>query len=60
VDAQLAHLLDESAIRQLLARYSRAIDRRDYELLRSCYHPDAVDEHGGADLLRRLGPPRSA
>jgi ketosteroid isomerase-like protein len=49
MDAQLAHLLDESAIRQLLARYSRAIDRRDYDLLRSCYHPDAVDEHGVYD-----------
>jgi hypothetical protein len=49
VDAQLQRLVDESAIRRLLACYSRAIDRRDYELLRSCYHPDAIDEHGVYD-----------
>ena len=24
-------------------RYCRGVDRRDYELIRSCYHPDAID-----------------
>jgi ketosteroid isomerase-like protein len=46
VDEQLQRLLDESAIRTVLARYARAIDRLDWDLLRSCYHPDATDEHG--------------
>lgn len=44
----LQHLIDESAIRSVLARYSRAIDRLDWDLLRSCYHPDAIDAHGDA------------
>jgi hypothetical protein len=37
---------DERAIRQVLLRYSRGIDRRDAELVRSCYHEDATDSHG--------------
>lgn len=42
----LADLRAERAIRQVLARYCRGIDRRDLALVRSCYHEDAVDEHG--------------
>jgi hypothetical protein len=45
-DPGLHRLLDEADIRRVLQRYSRAIDRMDWELLRSCYHPGAVDEHG--------------
>lgn len=33
-------------ILDVLARYARGIDRLDRELVVSCYHPDAVDEHG--------------
>lgn len=33
-------------IRDCLYRYSRGIDRCDIELVRSCYHPDATDDHG--------------
>lgn len=39
-------LLDRDAIRQVLARYCHAADRCDEELLRTCYHPDALDRHG--------------
>jgi ketosteroid isomerase-like protein len=46
-DAILRRLLDESEIRTVLARYARGIDRRDWEMVRSCYHPDATDAHGG-------------
>jgi hypothetical protein len=46
MDPQLRRLLDEAAMRDVLARYARAIDRMDWPLLRSCYHPGAVDEHG--------------
>lgn len=47
VDEPLASLLAERAIRQVVMRYCRAIDRMDEELLRSCYHPDATEDHGG-------------
>ena len=45
-DAALSALLDKQALHELAMRYSRAIDRRDPELLASVYHPDAHDEHG--------------
>lgn len=63
----LQTLADERAVRQVLLRYCRGVDRLDAELVRSCYHPDATDEHGsfagGVDeyvawafrLLRRYG-----
>ena len=39
-------LHDEMSIRAVLLRYCRGIDRCDAELLRSCYHEDAFDDHG--------------
>ena len=42
----LGDLLDRAAIREVLVRYCRAADRCDEELLRSCYHQDALDRHG--------------
>ena len=32
-------------IRQVLATYSRGVDRWDAEILKSVYHPDAIDKH---------------
>ena len=46
MQAALRRLLDEEAIKKVHLRYCRGIDRRDWELLRSCYHPDALDDHG--------------
>lgn len=46
LDPRLQRLLDEAEIREVMCRGARAIDRLDMELLRSCYHPDAVDDHG--------------
>jgi len=34
------------AIHQVLMRYCRGVDRGDVELLRSVYHPGAIDRHG--------------
>lgn len=45
-DRRLARLLDERDIRDVLARYCRGIDRRDLDLVRTCFHPDATDDHG--------------
>jgi hypothetical protein len=39
-------LVHRMAIYDVVARYCRGIDRMDAELVRSCYHPDATDEHG--------------
>jgi len=41
-----AHLEERAEIYDVLMRYCRGIDRLDEELVRSCYHPDAVDNHG--------------
>jgi hypothetical protein len=44
--ARLERMADEHEIRAVYYRYCRGIDRRQYDLVRSCYHPDAIDEHG--------------
>ena len=46
VDDRLELLLAERAIARVLCTYSRAADRYDLELMRSCYWPDATDDHG--------------
>ena len=46
MDNAVQELLDKQALYELVLRYSRAVDRCDEEMLRSVYHPDAVDEHG--------------
>lgn len=37
---------DTDAIRQVIYTYCRGIDRRQMDIVRSCYHPDATDHHG--------------
>ncbi len=39
-------LLDRQEILDCLMRYSRGVDRLDRDLLLSCYHEDAIDDHG--------------
>lgn len=46
MEAELAELLARREIEDVVLRYCRGIDRMDRELVRSCYHPDASDEHG--------------
>ena len=43
---RLQRLADTQEIHEVLLRWCRGIDRGDEELMRSAYHPDAVDEHG--------------
>ena len=38
---------DRYQIEQALRRYCRGVDRGDAELIRSVYHDDATDDHGG-------------
>ncbi|MER7278740.1 nuclear transport factor 2 family protein [Dactylosporangium sp. NPDC000244] len=42
-------MTDEDAIRAVVCRYCRGIDRLDMELVRSCYHPGGIDHHTGFD-----------
>ena len=39
-------LEDRAAIGDLMARYARAVDRREWEAVRATYFPDAYDDHG--------------
>jgi hypothetical protein len=43
---ELQRLVDEAAIRKLLGTYCRGIDRREPDIVRSVFHPDAYDDHG--------------
>jgi hypothetical protein len=45
-DDRLEPLLAERAIERVLHEYCRGIDRMDRDLVRACYHDDAVDTHG--------------
>lgn len=45
-DAIIEELWAREQIRDCLYRYSRGIDRYDVDLVRSCYHADAVEAHG--------------
>ncbi len=45
-DPEIQKFIEESAIRNLLDKYPRAVDRQDHELLASLFHPDAIDDHG--------------
>ena len=44
---QLADMYAKHQIREVLTRYARGVDRGDANLMSSCYHPDAIEEHGG-------------
>ena len=52
-------LADIREITDVIYRYARGVDRRDLELVRACFHPDAYDDHGAIsgnvdELLRQI------
>ena len=49
VDKMAAEMADREAIRDVMMRYARAIDRIDMALLRSVYWEEAADNHGNYD-----------
>jgi hypothetical protein len=54
----LTECADRASIEKVLGLYCRAIDRLDVELLRSVYHPDAIDDHGAMCLNAHEFAPR--
>lgn len=44
---EIKTLLDKQAISELVFNYSRAVDRKDFALLRTLYTDDGFDDHGG-------------
>ena len=45
-DDELAVLLAERAITRVIQRYARAVDARDFEAVRACFHADARVHYG--------------
>jgi predicted SnoaL-like aldol condensation-catalyzing enzyme len=45
-ETSLDELVARDSLRRLVTLYSRAVDRRDFKLLRSLYHDDAFEQHG--------------
>jgi SnoaL-like domain len=39
-------IADRMAIQDVMYRWCRSVDRLDFELMRSLFHPDAIDDHG--------------
>lgn len=51
--ATVEESVDTVALQRLVASYCHGIDRRDFALVRSLYHDDAIDDHGA---MFRGGP----
>ena len=45
-DAALRALADRAAIRDVLLRYARGVDRRDWPLVAACFTPGAAADYG--------------
>jgi ketosteroid isomerase-like protein len=53
---EVERLVAEAEIRSVISRYGQGTDRRDYDQVRDCYHPDAVHVRGdfegsGAEIV---------
>lgn len=46
IETMVRELYDRQKIREVVTNYCRGVDRMDRDLLLSCYHPDAIDDHG--------------
>jgi|SRR6185369_7930740 ketosteroid isomerase-like protein len=46
IDQQIAEMLAEREIRNAILRYARGVNRKDWDLMASVYHEDAVEDHG--------------
>ncbi|MGI9623082.1 MAG: nuclear transport factor 2 family protein [Acidimicrobiales bacterium] len=46
IEPSSEELAAKDAIRDVVMRYCRGVDRLDVELLKTCYHSDSYDDHG--------------
>jgi hypothetical protein len=46
LERAMRELLDRQAIHQVMLRYGRGLDRIDNALAKSCYWPEATEDHG--------------
>jgi hypothetical protein len=46
LERRLREQLDRDEIFRVMQRYARGLDRLDFELARSCYWDDAIEDHG--------------
>ena len=46
LERKLRELVDRNEIWRVMQRYARGLDRLDFELARSCYWDDAIEDHG--------------
>ena len=64
LDPVLQELIDKAAIRDVMTRYARSNDRRDFHLMASTFTIDAYanygqwEEHGVDNIVNRLTYPR--
>lgn len=42
----IAELMARVKIQDALLRYARGVDRKDWDMVRGSFHPDAIDSHG--------------
>jgi hypothetical protein len=56
LEEQVRWLVERAEIAELLARYARCIDGRDWEGLQRTYAEDGVMEHGGVSVGRDRVP----
>lgn len=47
VQSQILVLLDKQELQELVLRYARLVDRKDFARLAHLYHPDGRHDHGG-------------
>lgn len=52
--AKLREVADRQEIHQVLMRYSRGVDRQDEALLRSVFHPGAINDDGTSAPATKL------
>ena len=45
-EAAITELLIKEEIRDVMMRYARGVNRLDVALIKSCFHPDATEDHG--------------